>query len=124
MAIEPFIKCSNIKASLHFYTEILDFVVAQAPVPDPNSFLSVYAFLMREGSGVHLSEHSGDGVFGSVIFVRVEDIDPLYSQFVANGLNIDTAVRIKPVEQTWGVKEFGVTDPDGNKLTFGHTIKT
>ncbi len=94
----------------------------RAPDPDPDSFLSVHAFLSRDGSGVHLSEHSGDGVFGNTLFVRVENIDTLYSQFVANGLNIDKDVRIKPVDQTWGVREFGVSDPDGNKLTFGHTI--
>ena len=44
MPIEPFIKCSDIKVSLDFYSNILDFKVAQAPTPDPESFMSMYHF--------------------------------------------------------------------------------
>jgi len=76
MSIEPFIRCSDIKTSLHFYSQILDFKVIQAPDPDPEAFLSVYAFLEREGSFVHISEHSGDGVFGNVLYIRVKKFRP------------------------------------------------
>jgi len=86
MSIEPFIKCSKIKKSLDFYTETLDFKVVRAPDADPESFMSMYAFLEREGGFVHLSEHSGDGVFGNVIYVRVENIDITYNKFIENGL--------------------------------------
>ena len=121
MSIEPFIKCSKIKESLKFYTETLDFKVIRAPDTDPESFMSVYAFLEREGSFVHLSEHSGDGVFGSVIYVRVENINITYNQFIENGLKKENkgGLTMEPVVQTWGMKEFAVTDPDGNRLTFG-----
>lgn len=121
MSIEPFIKCSKIKESLEFYTEILDFKVTRAPDVDPKSFMSMYAFLEREGSFVHLSEHSGDGVFGNVIYVRVESIDITYNQFIENGLKKQNkgGLTMEPVVQTWGMKEFAVTDPDGNRLTFG-----
>ena len=127
MAIEPFIKCSEISESLKFYTNILDFVIVRAPETDPASFMSKYSLIERDGCLVHLSSHSGDGVFGNSIYVRVDDIDPLYRKFVANGLNTDDpdkypSLRIQPVVQTWGMKEFSVADPDGNKLTFGHQI--
>jgi len=127
MAIEPCIKCSNISKSLEFYCGILDFIVVQPPDPDPTSFMSKYALLERDNCLVHLSSHKGDGVFGNVVYVRVGDIDPLYRQYVNNGLNTHTAaeypsLRIPPVEQTWGMKEFSVSDPDGNKITFGHQM--
>lgn len=129
MAIEPTIKCSDILRSLDFYTRILDFKVVQAPDKDPDSFMSKYALLEREGDYVHLSSHGGDGVFGNIVYVRVNDIDPIYQQVVENGLNTQQpdqmpALRIPPVEQTWGMKEFSVSDPDGNKLTYGHTLKS
>ena len=101
MSIQPFIKCSQIKASLTFYTEILDFSVVQEPDPDPNAFLSVYAFLERDGSFIHLSEHSGDGVFGNVIYVRVENIDKIYEQFILNGLEAQAFEMSELSEDIW-----------------------
>ena len=124
MSISPFVRCSEIKSSLAFYTKLLDFEVAQAPDPDPNSFMSMYAFLHREGSFVHLSQHAGDGVFGSVIYIRVKELDKIYSRFIDNGLKIQktSGITLEPVEQTWGMKEFYVTDPDGNRIRFGEQI--
>lgn len=127
MAIEPFIKCSDIAKSLEFYSGILDFIVVQAPDPDTTSFMSKYSLIERDSCLVHLSSHEGDGVFGNVIYIRVSDIDPLYRHYVNNGLNIHApndypSLRIPPIEQSWGMKEFSVTDPDGNKITFGHQI--
>lgn len=121
MSIEPFIKCSNIKVSFNFYTETLDFKVIRAPDSDPESFMSMYAFLERDGSFVHLSEHSGDGVFGNVIYIRVKDLNAIYNKFVKSGLKTQekAGITMEPVTQTWGMKEFAILDPDGNRLTFG-----
>lgn len=123
MSVEPFIKCSDIKASVAFYTEVLDFEVIQAPDPDPQAFLSVYAFLTRDGSFIHLSEHAGDGVFGSVLYVRVKCLDSLYKKYIGNGLiqQSRAGLTMEPVTQTWGMREFSVADPDGNRLTFGQS---
>ncbi|MBX2837047.1 MAG: VOC family protein [Gammaproteobacteria bacterium] len=123
MAIEPFIKCSDIKESLDFYTRLMDFEVVQAPDKDPNSFMSMYAFLKREESFVHLSQHAGDGVFGSVLYVRVNDIDQIYKSLINNGLTLQSpsGITMEPVVQTWKMKEFSVADPDGNRITFGQS---
>lgn len=124
MSIEPFLKCSEIKVSLNFYTNFLDFKVVQAPDPDPESFMSMYAYLKREESFIHLSQHAGDGVFGNVIYVQVKNIDAIYSTFLNNGLKIQDkpGITMEPVEQTWGMKEFYVADPDGNRIRFGQQI--
>lgn len=124
MSIEPFVKCSDIKVSFKFYTELLDFKARQPPDSDPNSFLSMYAYLEREGSGLHLSQHSGDGVFGSVFYVRVKCIDEIYRKLTTNGLKVQSpsGISMEPVEQTWGMKEFSVVDPDSNRMTFGESI--
>jgi len=124
MSIEPFTKCSDIKVSLKFYVNYLDFKVVQPPDPDPESFMSMYAFLKREESYLHLSQHAGDGVFGSVIYIRVKSIDEVYNGFLNNGLKTQNkaGITMQPVEQTWGMKEFSVADPDGNRITFGQQI--
>ena len=124
MSIEPFIRCSDITESLDFYTNLLDFTVVQAPDPDPEAFMSMYAYLKREESFVHLSQHAGDGVFGNVIYVQVKNIAAIYNAFLNNGLSIQETpgISMKLVEQTWGMKEFSVVDPDGNKIRFGQRV--
>ncbi len=124
MSIEPFIKCSDINVSLNFYVNLLDFQLVQAPDSDPESFMSMYAYLKREKSIIHLSQHAGDGVFGNVIYVHVKSIDSIYSIFLNNGLKTQekSGITMKPVEQTWGMKEFYVADPDGNRIRFGQQI--
>lgn len=121
MSIEPFLKCGDIKVSLNFYTNLLDFKVVQAPDPDPEAFMSMYAYLKREESFIHLSQHAGDGVFGNVIYVQVKNIDAIYSAFLNNGLKKQekSGITMELVEQTWGMKEFSVADPDGNQIRFG-----
>ncbi len=122
MTIQPFIKCSVIQQSVVFYTSVLDFKLVQPPDADPASFMSEYASIERDGCKVHLSSHDGDGVFGNVIYIEVDNIDRLYLKFISNGLNTESSLRIPPVEQSWGMKEFSVSDPDGNKMTFGHRL--
>ncbi len=126
MSIEPFIKCSDIQHSLSFYVSVLDFVVLVAPDKDPASFMSRYAYLERGGHGVHLSQHPGDGVFGNVLYVRVDDAEMLYTQFIARGLSTGDdnlpGLCIPLTDQSWGMREFSVRDPDNNKLTFGQQL--
>ncbi len=124
MTITPFIKCSDIKESLTFYTTVLDFKVAQAPDPDPESFMSMYALLQRNEHHLHLSQHAGDGVFGNVIYIQVNDIHEKYTEFLNNGLKRQekSGLTMELTEQTWGMKEFYVTDPDGNRIRFGQPI--
>ena len=43
--------------------------------------------LIRDGAELQLSRHTGDGVFGSVNRVYVEDVDARYVTFRQRGLN-------------------------------------
>lgn len=98
--------------------------MVQAPDPDPEAFLSMYAYLKREESFIHLSQHAGDSVFGDVIYVRVKNIDAVYNTFLNNGLKTQekSGITMEPLEQTWGMKEFYAADPDGNRIRFGQQI--
>ncbi len=127
MTIEACIKCSDITTSISFYTGVMDFEVEVAPHPDETEFMSRYALLKRGNSLLHLSSHKGDGVFGNLIYVRVEGIEALYNKFISRGINTENpdvypAVTIQLTEQTWGMKEFSIRDHDGNKITFGQEI--
>jgi catechol 2,3-dioxygenase-like lactoylglutathione lyase family enzyme len=58
----------------------------------------------------------GDGVFGSAVFLVVEDVEALHTHLKAKGVTID----LEPTNQSWGNREIYVSDPDGNSIRFVH----
>lgn len=107
------------RASLAFYTTVLDFehIDGDDDLGDPSDSL-----LAREGDQLILSSHRGDGVFGQAIVITTEDLDGLFEKFRARGLstpgNPNSPVHEGPIDQSWGTREFYVDDPDGNTLRF------
>lgn len=81
-----------------------------APAAEPG-----YLSLVRDGVRVHVSSFSGDGVAGGVVGFRVRDVDALFEELRARGV----AIALEPTDQTWGLREMYVRDPDGNALRFG-----
>ncbi len=121
MKIVPVIRSSDLERSLHFYTEVLDFERRWPGYEDSEMAVGVIG-LVRDGAELQLSIHAGDGVFGSVNRVFVEDVDERFETFRARGLDTtqrpESPVHTAPIDQTWGLREFAVTDPDGNNLCF------
>jgi catechol 2,3-dioxygenase-like lactoylglutathione lyase family enzyme len=121
MRIVPVIRCSDLETSLRFYTNILDFE-RKWPGEEARESANGVIDLIRDGAELQLSRHAGDGVFGSVIRVFVNDVHEHYHTFRARGLDTtsrpESPIHTAPVDQTWGLREFAVTDPDGNHLCF------
>jgi catechol 2,3-dioxygenase-like lactoylglutathione lyase family enzyme len=118
MAIIPTVRCRNLRASLHFYTSVLDFRRSDGSNPADDAG---FAILSRAGDLLFLSTGSGDGEFGQAVVVMTEDVDALWDKFRARGhVPPDTGgpVHRGPTDQTWGTREFYVDDPDGNTLRF------
>jgi len=121
MAIIPTIRCRNMRASVAFYTGVLDFEHTDGhdSLDDPT-----FTVLARDGDFIFLSSHGGDGEFGQAIAVLVDDVNGLFRKFRARGLktpgNPDAPQMVHegPIDQTWGTREFYVDDPDGNTLRF------
>ena len=121
MSIIPTVRCRSMKASLTFYTHVLDFehVDGDDSLDDPS-----FNVLSRDGDQLYLSSHRGDGEFGQAIAVTVGDVDALFHKFRERGLktpgNPDAPEHVHegPIDQSWGTREFYVDDPDGNTLRF------
>ncbi len=83
--------------------------------------------LVQGDAQIQLSQHAGDGAFGCAINIRIEDVDGLFSTYVERGLDTrareNSPVHCGPIDQTWGIREFYVTDTDGNTLRFGEPIQ-
>ncbi len=121
MKIVPVIKSGDLARSVKFYIRVLGFE-RKWPGHEEHEFVNGVVDLIREGAELQLSRHAGDGVFGSVNRVFVSDVDESYAEFLARGLNTtlrpESPIHTAPVDQTWGLREFAVTDPDGNSLCF------
>jgi catechol 2,3-dioxygenase-like lactoylglutathione lyase family enzyme len=126
MKIVPVIKSSDLKRSVRFYTEVLDFEW-RWPASKDQELANGVAYLARDGAEFMLSRHAGDGVFGSLSRIFVDDVDERYATFRTRGVDTtgrpESPVHTAPVDQTWGLREFTVTDPDGNGLCFCAPIK-
>ena len=118
MNIIPIIRCKDIDRSMVFYTQVLDFEVLNPGEEFP------YRLLIREGARLDIS--SLDGAIDSCVYIEVENVDYLFKKFVQRGLNISSdksGVHGGPIDQTWGMREFYIDDPDHNTLRFGQEIK-
>lgn len=121
MRIVPVIKSRDLERSLRFYMDVLGFACRWPGYEDREAENGVID-LVRDGAELQLSRHAGDGVFGSLSRVFVDDVDACYAAFRLRGLDTgrrpESPVHTAPVDQTWGLREFAVTDPDGNGLLF------
>jgi uncharacterized glyoxalase superfamily protein PhnB len=52
-------------------------------------------------------------------YVYVEEADALYEELCAKGAK----VQGEPVSQVWGLREFRVSDLEGNEITFGQPFE-
>jgi catechol 2,3-dioxygenase-like lactoylglutathione lyase family enzyme len=122
MKIIPIIKCRDLAQSIAFYTQTLDF-----ELEDPSDTSEVIDIVNGDAE-LQLSTMRGDSVFGSAVNVRVDDVDELFRKYVARGLDTSrhqhSPVHQGPLDQTWGMREFYVTDPDGNTLRFGQPVRS
>lgn len=117
MTIIPLLKCCNMQASLRFYSEVMGFTIIGSY---PDNTDPSFSELKYEQAMLHLSSHSGDSVFGSVLNLIVKDVyqhvDMLRKNGLKPSLKKDSPVHQAPVLQTWGNIEFYIDDPDGNTL--------
>ena len=121
MQIIPLFKVRDMRAAIRHYTEVLDFVMtwpedtADSPVVD----------LGHEEMELQITTHESERLFGSVVNVWVNDVDGLFAKYKSRGLDTNkpnSPVHQGPIDQTWGRREFYVTDADGNTLRFVKNI--
>ena len=78
MPIVPTVRYRNIRASIAFYTQVLDFVLVDQDnsLGDPS-----FVCLDRDDGWIHLSSHSGNGSFARAVAVILQEIDALFPTF-------------------------------------------
>lgn len=123
MKMIPILRCKDMKESIAFYTKILDFELKY-----PNSSSEDWVVNLVNGEAeIQLTRLEQDQPLGLAVNVRVEDVDELFEKYLKRGLSTsnkeESPVHQRPLNQSWGVREFYVTDPNGNTLRFGKPIE-
>lgn len=118
MKFIPLFKVTDMRKAIHHYTVIMDFVMTcpndtqDSPVVD----------LGHEETELQITTIESDRLFGSIVYVYVEDVDAMFKKLMDRGLGLsskgNSPVHLGPVNQTWGRREFYVTDEDGNTIRF------
>jgi catechol 2,3-dioxygenase-like lactoylglutathione lyase family enzyme len=115
----PMLIVRDMPEAIAFYTDVLDFELALATPPDA----PFYAILTRGADELHINLTHEQKAFGqSSSIVLCDDVDALFTSFVARGLSVPTressSVHECPLDQTWGTREVYIDDPSGNTIIF------
>jgi uncharacterized glyoxalase superfamily protein PhnB len=113
----PILRSFDEVKAREFYLDYLGFEVVfehrfEASLP-------LYMGIVRGDCELHLSEHHGDATPGASLRIEVDDVDALCTELCSKSV---THNRPNVREMPWGTRDFTVTDPFGNRLTFTTAI--
>lgn len=115
----PILYCRDMQEAIHFYTGVLDFKLKYAE----SSADDLVIDLINGDAEIQLTRLEGDQKAGVAVNICVSGVDVLFQKYLMRGLDTsqksESPVHQGPVNQTWGKREFYVTDPSGNTLRFG-----
>ena len=106
----------SVSESAKFYVDVLGFEIVLQP---PG-----WIFVKKDNCMIMLGECPDDmhpsqlGCHNYFAYLRVDDADAYYAQVIARG-----ATSVRPIgDKPWGMREFGLTTPDGHRIQIGHVI--
>src|SRR5919106_3792257 len=108
----------DLAASTRFYIDVLGFTRDFGDGTDGWSFLSRDNFKVMLGECPNEKPASELGDHSYVAYLIVEDIDALHAELVARG----APTISPPIDEPWGLREFGIRTPDGHRIRFGEPI--
>jgi uncharacterized glyoxalase superfamily protein PhnB len=84
-----------------------------------------WSFLTRDHFRVMLGECPDERPAGELgnhsyfAYWNVDDVDEFYQELVGRGAIVSSA----PTDKPWGLREFGLSTPDGHRITCGQVIR-
>ncbi|MCF7561072.1 glyoxalase/bleomycin resistance/extradiol dioxygenase family protein [Sabulilitoribacter multivorans] len=115
MQIVPVLPSQNIDRDVDWYNNYAGFKLVHKD--------AMYAVLKRDTLYLHLQWHADTDddplLGGSVIKIFVDDVQPLFDEFVKRGTINRDKLRLKT---DWGTNEFGFYDLNNNAIFFVEAI--
>lgn len=107
----------DLAVSTRYYMDVLGF--RKDPIDAPGwSFLTRDCFRVMLGECVDAQPAGELGDHSYFAYWNVVGVDELYEEFVTKG----ALVHAKPANKPWGLREFGLSTPDGHRITCGEEI--
>jgi uncharacterized glyoxalase superfamily protein PhnB len=110
----PVIAVSDSAKAEDYYCRVLGFQKMFSYRPDTSKRDPCYLGVARDGVWLHLQSFKRERAGMTDAFLWVTDVDLLHEEVSARG----AVVQLSPTNQTWGTRETGIRDPDGNVLVF------
>ena len=109
----PVLKSEDYSRSRAFYVDVLGFGIAEEGGDPPRFGIFERGRSVLFVDAWHGAPQPVAGTWDA--YIHVTDLEALHAEFEARGAPIT-----RPIEDTvYGMREFEVTDPDGNVLCFG-----
>ena len=105
----PVLHVPDVKRVATFYRDVLGFTWDFGD--------DAYAVVWRDNSAIHFVK-SAASPSGIHLFQWVKDIDTYYQEVIGRG----AVIAAKPKNQPYGIREFGLQDPNGVGIVFGQDI--
>lgn len=120
LEIHPAFLVSDLKAAADFYCDVIGFE-KKWEWGDPLNRIGVGPLATARGQAfeIHLITEPHIGQSGnSFVYIPVENLDALYEKCLEHEVQID----LEMTERDWGMKDFRISDPFGNRLGFGEVL--
>lgn len=102
---------NNVETSIQYYTAILGFEVAFR-YNDLAGLEYGPVLIYLSGPKQDAKKAIGQGS----IYIFIDEVDAYYNDIIAKGALLTISIDDRP----YGMRDFGVKDPDGNYLAFGN----
>lgn len=105
----PVFHVKDVDASVRFYTNVLGFTLSFR--------YGTYVGLKLGTCELHLCppDDHGPQIGGGNAYILCDEVDEYFARIKGAG----GAAKGGPADRLYGMRDFVVIDPDGNKLTFG-----
>ena len=104
----------DMSAALDFYVTKLGFRVVFK-----NG--AVYTIVSRDRIEISLSlDRSGTSAGKGSCYLKMEGVDALYAELIGKGVEMTHPLKT----EAYRMREFMITDPDGNTLNFGEPVES
>jgi uncharacterized glyoxalase superfamily protein PhnB len=115
----PILRSFDEAKAREFYLDFLGFELLFEHRFEPQ--LPLYMGICRGSCELHLSEHHGDASPGASLRIEVSDVDAYCEELASKQYR-----HARPEVQTmpWGTRDYTVSDPFGNRLTFTSAVST